>query len=205
MEKEREEETRGAPDDTTIAEGTLGDGAQSEAQAEIEESYRERDQFRQMLQRVQADFTNYRRRSEEEREQQQKYANSRLVLRLLPVLDEFDLAIDHASRSEADPSWLEGVKLIQRKLASLVESESVTKIEVEGKPFDPLEHEAMSYQESDTHQDGQILTVVRDGYKLHDRVIRPALVILARNPGFTDTETRPIVEEESGDAQDNRN
>ena len=204
MEKEHEEETR-ALEETTTAGGTPDDELQSEPQAEIEESYRERDQFRQMLQRVQADFTNYRRRSEEEKEQHQKYANSRLVLRLLPVLDDLDLAIDHASKSGADPSWLDGIKLIQRKLASLVESESVTKIEVEGRPFDPLEHEAMSFQESETHQDGQILTVVRDGYKLHDRVIRPALVILARNLGATDTETRPIVEEESGDAQDNRN
>ena len=204
MEKEHEEETR-ALEETTTAGGTPDDELQSEPQAEIEESYRERDQFRQMLQRVQADFTNYRRRSEEEKEQHQKYANSRLVLRLLPVLDDLDLAIDHASKSGADPSWLDGIKLIQRKLASLVESESVTKIEVEGRPFDPLEHEAMSFQESETHQDGQILTVVRDGYKLHDRVIRPALVILARNLGATDTETRPIVEEESGDAKDNRN
>ena len=154
--------------------------------AEVEESNREKNQFREMLQRVQADFINYKRRTEEEREEQQKYTNSRLILKLLPVLDEFNLAIDHTSRSEAEAPWLEGIKLIHRKLYSLLESENVTRIEVEGEEFDPFEHEAMAYQESADHQEGQILTVVRDGYKLHGRVIRPAMVILAKNPGTTE-------------------
>ena len=171
-----------APDQETSETGTtLGVEEQLAAlKAEVEGSNMETDQFKEMLQRVQADFINYRRRAEEEREEHQKYANSRLILKLLPVLDDFNLAIDHASNSEAEATWLEGVKLIQRKLYALLESEKVTRTEVEGKEFDPFEHEAMAYQESSDHQEGEILTVVRDGYKLQGRVIRPALVILAK-------------------------
>lgn len=168
--------------------------------AEVEEVSREKDQFREMFRRAQADFINYKRRTEEERGDLQNHANSRLVLKLLPVMDEFNLAIDHASQSDADASWLEGIKLIERKLNSVLESEVVTKIEAEGKEFDPLEHEAMAYQESGEHRDGQILSVVRDGYKMHGRVIRPALVILAKRPETSQEETTPTIEKEPRNA-----
>ena len=100
------------------------------------------------------------------------------------------MAIGHAADSGSEGPWLEGMKLIQRKLHSFLESENVTRIETEDKEFDPFEHEAMAYQESDKHQKGQIITVVRDGYKLHDRVIRPALVILADAQEAPDPEGR---------------
>ena len=74
------------------------------------------------------------------------------------------------------------MQLIHRKLQALVESEAVTRIEPEGRDFDPTEHEAMGYQESMDHDEGQVFSVVRNGYKLHGRVIRPALVILAKRP-----------------------
>ena len=149
--------------------------------AELEEADRERGQFRSLLQRVQADFVNYRRRAEEDREGQQKHANSRLILQLLPILDEFSLAIDQAPHRKTPVPWLEGVRLIHRKLHSLLESEGVTRIEAAGKGFDPFEHEALSQQESHDHGDGQVLMVVRDGYKLHGKVLRPAQVIVTKN------------------------
>ena len=153
-----------------------------EPQADQETVPEEPDQehLREMLQRVQADFVNYRRRSEEEREEHQKYANSRLILKLIPVLDDFNLAIDHAAGSEADPSWLEGIRLIHRNMQTLLESESVTKIQVDGKEFDPFEHEAIGSQESSEHREGHIVSVVREGYKLGGRIIRPAMVIVAK-------------------------
>ena len=158
--------------------------------AEAEEISREKDQFKDMMQRAQADLINYKRRSEEERDEQQKYISSRLILKLLPIMDDFSLAIGHAADSDADSPWLEGIKLIQRKLYSLLESENVTRIETADKEFDPFEHEAMAYQESAKYQEGQIMAVVRDGYKLHDRVIRPALVILANAPEASSPERR---------------
>ena len=160
----------------------------------------EREQLMEALQRTQADFVNYKRRTEEDREEQIRYSNSRLILKLLPVVDEFVLAIDHASKAGSEPSWLEGISLIQRKLHSLLESENVTRIQAEGKEFDPFEHEAMAYQESTDYQEGHILTVVREGYKIQDRVIRPALVILAKKPEIEVQETVPSAGKETEDA-----
>jgi len=176
--------------------------------AEIDELERNKNQIKEALQRAQADLINYKRRSEEERGDQQMYSNSRLILKLLPVLDEFTMAIAHARtdqpESDEEPapeaSWLEGIGLIYRKLASLLESENVVRIEMEGKEFDPLEHEAMAYQESAAHQDGQILTVVRDGFKLHGRIIRPALVILAKNPEDDQGNGKQQTKQETKDA-----
>lgn len=199
MEEERNDE-RPNGEETLDARSPVGLDPLDSLRAEVEGSNREKDQFREMLQRVQADFINYKRRAEEEREEQQKYSNSRLILRLLPVLDDFNLAIDHASKSEADASWMEGVKLIERKFQALLESENVTRIEVERKEFDPLEHEAMAYQESSDHREGQILTVVREGYKLQGRVIRPALVILAKTPETMEEGRSPSIGKETENA-----
>ena len=152
--------------------------------AELEEAGREREQITSTLQRAQADFINYRRRVDEEREDQLKYSNGRLLAKLLPVLDEFNLAIGQAPSSETPEPWLEGVNLIYRKLNSIIESEGVARIEAEGKSFDPVEHEALAQQESSEHEEGRVMTVVRDGYRLHGRVLRPAQVIVAKKPEY---------------------
>ena len=117
---------------------------------------------------------------EEEREDLLKYSNSRLLVTLLPVLDEFNMALGQAPNDDAPESWVEGIRLIHRKLHSLIESEGVTRIEAESKSFDPLEHEALAQQESPEHEDGQVMMVVRDGYKLRGRLLRPAQVIVAQ-------------------------
>ena len=168
--------------------------------AEVSESNKDKNQYWDMLQRVQADFINYKRRVEEEREEQQKYANGRLILRILPVLDEFNLAFEHASGSDAGVSWLEGVKLIHRKIVAFLESENVSKMEVGGREFDPFEHEAVGHQESADYQEGEIIGVARDGYKMHDRIIRPALVILAKKPELAEEKGSPSKEKETEDA-----
>ena len=176
--------------------GSLPEG-QSQVLAAVEaDSDQDKAEVRATLQRVQADFMNYKRRSDEERQEQQKYSNSRLILKLLPLVDEFSLAIDHAAKTEATESWLEGIRLLHRKLYSLLESENVTRIEVQDSQFDPYQHEAMAYQESTEYKEGEIVSVVRDGYKLHDRLLRPALVILARSP--EEATTSPSTEEEKG-------
>lgn len=178
----------GSPDNADDLEVKRDRGNQQNlANAEIEND--DNNQLKGMLQRVQADFINYKRRAEEDRTDYQKYSNARLILKLLPVLDEFNLAMDQAGDPGPGGSWTEGVKLIRRKIESILESEKVAKIDVEGKEFNPLEHEAMSYLESKDHKEGQILSVVREGYKLHDRVIRPALVVLAKKP---ESEEHPI-------------
>ena len=109
---------------------------------------------------------------------------------LLPILDDFNLALDHAPKSENPEPWLEGFLLIHRKLDSLMKSEGVTQIEAQGKSFDPSEHEALAQQESTHHDDGQILSVVRDGYKLHGRVLRPVQVIVAKNANAAESKAK---------------
>lgn len=206
MEEERKDEMSGPAEKATSQESEYtatpvdGESQPDTLATDVEEHDKELNHMRENLQRVQADFVNYKHRAEDERENQQKFANTRLILKLLPVLDDFNLAIDHASNTEAEAPWLEGIKLISRKLVSLVESENATKIEFDGREFDPIEHEAMAYQESADHREGEILSVVRDGYKLHSRVIRPALVILAKEPEAAEEESSPSMGKETEDA-----
>jgi molecular chaperone GrpE len=139
-----------------------------------------------LAQRAQAELVNYRRRADEERISVGKYSNSRLIAKLLPVTEELDLAMTHAGESGPNASWLEGVKLIQRKLLNLLESEGVAPIEGVGATFNPLEHEALGTEETTDHPPGFIIQVIRAGYRLHDRVIQPAQVIVAREPQTED-------------------
>lgn len=146
----------------------------------LEEARKEGEQQRDLAQRAQAELANYRRRTDEERISLQQYSNSRLLIKLLPVVDELALAVNHADESGPSDSWVEGVKLIQRKVTSLLESEGVSKIAAVGVQFDPLEHEAVGTEESTKHPPGYIVEVVRNGYRLHDRVIQPAQVVVAK-------------------------
>ena len=147
---------------------------------DLEESRREAGQGLDAAQRAQAELVNFRRRADEERIALGKYSNTRLITRLLPVIEELDLAVAHAGESGPKASWLEGVKLIQRKLANLLESEGVTEIEAVGAEFNPMEHEALGTVETEEYAPGYIVEAVRTGYRLHDRVIQPAQVMVAR-------------------------
>ena len=147
---------------------------------DLEGAQREARQNLDLAQRAQADLANFRRRTDEERISSAKYSNGRLITKLLPVKEDLDLALTHADEGGPSASWLEGVKLIQRKLLNLLESEDVALIEAEGAIFNPLEHEALGTEETTIHPPGHIIKVVRAGYRLHDRVIQPAQVIVAR-------------------------
>ncbi|HZA21403.1 MAG TPA: nucleotide exchange factor GrpE [Dehalococcoidia bacterium] len=146
----------------------------------LEEARKEVEQQRDLAQRAQAELANFRRRTDEERISLQQYSNSRLLIKLLPVVDELALAVNHADESGLSDSWLEGVKLIQRKVTNLLESEGISKIAAVGVQFDPVEHEAVGTQETTKHPPGYIVEVVRNGYRLHDRVIQPAQVVVAK-------------------------
>ena len=158
---------------------------------QLQEAREEAERNLDSAQRAQAELANFRRRSDEERIAQGKYSNSRLISKLLPVVEELELAVSHAGNepsgsgsvnAPANASWLEGVKLIQRKLVSLLESEGVQAIESVGVPFNPMEHEALGTEETTQHPPGHVIQAVRQGYRLHDRVIQPAQVIVAREP-----------------------
>ena len=135
-------------------------------------------------QRAQAEMVNFRRRTDEDRIANSKYANSRLISNILPVLEELELAVTHAESNSGgvSDSLLEGIKLIQRKLTGVLESEGVASIEAVGLMFNPLEHEALGTEETSEVEPGYITQIIRPGFRLHDRVISPAQVMVARAP-----------------------
>ena len=135
-------------------------------------------------QRAQAEMVNFRRRTDEDRIANSKYANSRLISNVLPVLEELELAVTHAESNSGSvsDSLLEGIKLIQRKLTGVLESEGVASIEAVGLMFNPLEHEALGTEETSEVEPGYITQILRPGFRLHDRVISPAQVMVARAP-----------------------
>tara|TARA_B110000196_G_scaffold4843_1_gene4336 strand:- start:1678 stop:2340 length:663 start_codon:yes stop_codon:yes gene_type:complete len=135
-------------------------------------------------QRAQAEMVNFRRRTDEDRIANSKYANSRLISNVLPVLEELELAVTHAESNSGgvSDSLLEGIKLIQRKLTGVLESEGVASIEAVGLMFNPLEHEALGTEETSEVEPGYITQIIRPGFRLHDRVISPAQVMVARAP-----------------------
>src|SRR5215212_1183801 len=135
------------------------------------------------LQRERAEFSNFRRRTAEEREQMLGLAGEDLIRKVLAIADDFDLAIDNRPPELAADSWVEGVAAIDRKLRSLLESEGVKAVAAEpGTPFDPREHEAIVNVPGTGRAEGEIVEVIRRGYKLRDRVLRPALVAVAAAP-----------------------
>ncbi len=128
-------------------------------------------------QRTQAEFINYRNRVQRDAEAQRLAMKAEIFQKILPILDDLDLALQN---QPANDPWASGIELIARKFHSVLAAEGVTRIEAEGKPFDPNFHEAISHEPHDTVESGHVIEVVRNGYMLGDRVIRPALVRVAQ-------------------------
>lgn len=126
-------------------------------------------------QRAQADFINYKRRSEQEKEETSKFANSILILNLLPVVDDLERAFSSIPPRLAKLSWVDGISLIGRKLRASLEAQGLSPIKAQGEPFDPRLHEAVR---QDKGKEGIVIEELQKGYKLHDRVIRPTMVIV---------------------------
>jgi molecular chaperone GrpE len=126
--------------------------------------------------RAAADLKNFKRRTDDDRGNLVRNASAGVIMKLLPVLDDFDLAMQHAPADVADTSWFNGVQGIQRKLQLILETEGVTVIEAEGQPFDPHVHEAVMHEDAGAEYSGKVTADLRRGYKLHDRVLRPSMV-----------------------------
>ena len=129
------------------------------------------------LLRLAADFDNYKKRAAREREEYVARANERLLKELLPILDDLERALKSAEEHE-EAQLEEGVRLVHRSLASLLERQGVKEIATDGK-FDPHVHEALLAQPSEENEQGDVLDVIQKGYTLGDRVVRPARVIVA--------------------------
>ena len=132
--------------------------------------------------RLAADFDNYKKRVRQEQSETVQHANVDLIGRLLPVVDNFHRVIESAPAG-LDEAWLQGIKLTLQQLDELLASQGVSQIESVGTPFDPTLHEAIGHEESDEHPEDTVVSEVRKGYRLHGRVVRPALVRVARPVG----------------------
>lgn len=161
-----------------------------QAREELEEAKTQAAEYLDGWQRTRAEFSNYKKRQEADRVQMMTLANATLLRKLLPVLDDFERAMATLPMNLSQMTWIEGISLIKYKLDAIIESEGVEPVETEGQAFDPRYHEAVTYEEAEGYEDGQIIGEVQRGYILGERVLRPALVRVAKVPS-------PRPEEES--------
>ena len=141
----------------------------AEAQAKMQE-------YLDGLQRERADFTNYRRRAEQENAQVGRFSADMTIKKFLPVIDDLERALAHQPAGDV---WANGIELVYRKLQALLEAEGVMRMEAEGQPFDPNLHEGIMQEPSETHESGTVIAVLQQGYLRGERVLRPALVKVA--------------------------
>jgi molecular chaperone GrpE len=172
--------------------GNTGDQAaaapSAQLQPELEAAKAQAAEYLEGWQRSRAEFANYKRRVEKEQSEANQNATSRVIGRFVDVLDDFNRAVqdkpvdggDAAANAAALAQWAAGVTLIQRKLQNILDAEGVERIKAEGQTFDPALHEAVTHEDSPEHQPGQIIAVLRQGYCIGDKIIRPALVRVAK-------------------------
>jgi molecular chaperone GrpE len=148
--------------------------------ADLAAARAEADSYLDDLRRLQADFDNYRKRMLREQTARIASASQGLVAKLLLVLDNFELAVSHAEQSRDFDRMLKGVEMVFGELREVLQGEGLVKIEAEGKPFDPERHEAVVAVEQEGAEPGTVVDVVRTGYELRGKVLRPAMVKVAK-------------------------
>jgi molecular chaperone GrpE len=150
----------------------------------VEALTKERDELRDRLLRTAAEFDNYRKRTDRERREQSEYAAADLIRDVLPVLDDLERAlaapIDPGPGAERLATYRDGLGLIHRQLLDVLKRRGVAAIDVVGQPFDPQWHEALAQEPADGRPDGEVTAEIRRGYRLGQRLLRPALVKVAR-------------------------
>lgn len=158
--------------------------AKAASAAALEKAERERDDYLGALQRERAEFLNFKRRTAEERDAMLGIASEGLIRKVLALADDFDLAVEHRPDGGVDEAWVEGIAAIDRKLRQLLESEGVSPVDASpGIQFNPREHESVVNVPGTGRPGGEIVEELRRGYRLRDRVIRPALVAVAEHAG----------------------
>lgn len=175
--KKKEENPEEAAEEVVeVVEEEFVSAADYEAlQTELEKAKAEVQSKQDELLRALAEFSNYKKRIERDQLLTQQIMKGDIVKRFLPILDDMLRALENAP----DDPWVEGIQLIYRKLEMILEAEGVTRMDAEGKEFDPNFHEAILQEESDEHESGTVIEVLQPGYLLGERVVRPAMVRVA--------------------------
>jgi molecular chaperone GrpE len=149
-------------------------------QADLDAAQAKADEYLDGWQRSRAEFANYKKRIEREQEQVYQNAAGSIIKRYLDVLDDLERALKNRPQSGEGAAWAEGIELIYRKFSALLENEGVKAMQAEGEYFDPNLHEAITQEDNADYESGQIIEVIKRGYILGDRVLRPAQVRIAR-------------------------
>ncbi len=165
------------PSDTAQASPTQAD---SEMIEQLDKAQGQAKEYYEGWQRERAEFINYKRRVERDQQAMALSVKGEIIKKYLPVLDDLERALKARPTEGTTASWANGIELIYRKLQNILDAEGVKRIPSEAKDFDPNLHEAISYEESPNHESGQVIEIVQQGYTLGDRVLRPALVRVAR-------------------------
>ena len=155
----------------------------NQAEGTLEQEREKAETYLANWQRAAADFANYKRRVEQEREEWARLANASLVLNVLPLLDDLERALDNVDATIADQPWVHGIGLIHRKFQQFLDAAGVSEIPAEGEAFDPNVHEAVMHGEG---EEGKVINVVQKGYRFGNRILRPAMVVVGQgNKGTT--------------------
>ena len=185
-------------------EETQEETAEAEAPAEVEtpdplaEALRESEEHRDRWLRLAAEFDNYKKRRSREFDALVQSASENLIRELLPVLDSVARALDHRAEGEDDSEgYKQGVAMIMEQFPKVLERRGLSEIEAAGRPFDPNFHEALMQMSSDQHAEGLVMAVVERGYRLGDRVIRPAKVVVSGGSAEEEPASEEEGEEES--------
>ena len=155
------------------------ENSSGESNDELTEALREKDQFKRLAQRAQADLVNYRRRIESEQESSRHRNLQRIVLKFADVIDQLDVALSSDLMEDADPSWLKGITAIQKNFVNAVSSEGFERFDCVGEKFDPRKHEALLSSPTAGHASDTVVTELRPGYMYNGEVVRPAQVQIA--------------------------
>lgn len=158
------------------AGGSPVDAAERQLASDLEEA-------RDRLLRVTAELDNYRKRAARELQDERRYAVLPLVRDLMPLIDNVQRAVEAAEKAAAPPAMQEGVRLLAQQLETILSRHDCKKIEALGQPFDPHIHEAISHLPSKEYPANTVAAVAATGYQLHDRVVRPAQVVVSSGPG----------------------
>ncbi len=165
------EETSKADEESTAGKKPLDETA--------EKTKKEDEALEQKFLRLSADFQNYKRRTEKEKSDIYKFANSGLLTSLLPIIDDFERAFEHEETSEKE-AFVAGVQLVFRNLMEVLKKEGLENIESVGKPFDPNYHHAVISEESDEHEEDHVILEMQKGYMYNGKVLRPSMVKVAK-------------------------
>lgn len=180
---EPEEELSNNGGDESVEIEIIEEGAEDELEAlqkEVDELRVKSDEYLEGWQRARADFTNYKKRIERDQEQIYQSASARILKRFLDIVDDLDRALKNRPQGGDGAAWAEGIDLVSRKFHSILEAEGVKQMDAQGQYFDPNLHEAITQEESDKYESGQVIEVVKNGYIVGDKVLRPALVRVAK-------------------------